>query len=635
MSLALYVFLVILLPVVSAVGSVIISERYRWVVSAFSAVLLFGSFLLACAVFAVQWNQPAVTYSTEWFVLGDRSITADVLLDSYTVLLLLLVTGISFLVHVFSIGYMAGDHREQQYYAFLGLFTATMLAFVLAGNLLLLFIFWELIGFCSYMLIGHWREKPEAATAARKAFMINRIADLGFVVGLLIYWSDTGTFSINSAVSSPEIQTWASLCFLIGVMGKSAQFPFFNWLPDAMQGPTPVSALIHAATMVVAGIFLLLRLQPIFSPLTGDIMMIVGAITALAGALSALHQFDVKRILAYSTISQLGFMLLALGAGTPAGTLLHLFTHAFFKAGLFLSVGAILHSMHHAQRNATEHYDVQDIRNLGNLRKHLPITFICFTACAAALVGLPFFSGFQSKDAILTAVYHWALEPWKVLAAAATALTVLITVAYTVRLWWFAFIAPAQKASPDTPTEVPVVMQLPMLVLALSSLWWIVSINPFNFSGWIFEGLNAPASHGTPVVWLSATAVPITAVLCILWFRRSTGANAIPLLREGFYLDTMNRVAAERPTLVVSTLVDTVDRRWIDAVLHGLAYVQVTFAYFVASLDKYVVDGIVHFMAGLALMTGRLARSFSNGKIQTYILLASLSLIIFLFWVLL
>jgi NADH-quinone oxidoreductase subunit L len=274
---------------------------------------------------------------------------------------------------------LAGDPAFRQYFAMLGFFTFSMLGVVVADNLLFVFIFWELVGFSSYMLIGHWKEKPEAADAAKRAFLFNRVGDIGFLIGLMILWTHAGSFNITDLASFSGENTWmtaASLCIFCGAIGKSAQFPLFSWLPDAMEGPTPVSALIHAATMVAAGIFLLARIDFLFTPAALNVVVITGTLTALAGALSALVQHDIKKILAYSTISQLGLMVVALGAGAPEAAMLHLFTHAFFKACLFLAAGAVIHSLHQAQHKSHLSLDVQDIRNLGGLTE--TAIYLCY-----------------------------------------------------------------------------------------------------------------------------------------------------------------------------------------------------------------------------------------------------------------
>jgi NADH-quinone oxidoreductase subunit L len=635
-SVLTYSILIVVLPLVSALVASVIASHYKSMVPIASSFLLLLTAVASSILFFSAWNSTPLVFEVDWFQLNGKTISIGILLNAQTLVLLVVVSIVSFLVHLFSIGYMAGDGGEQRYFAILGLFTFSMLGLVTASNLLQLFIFWELVGFSSYALIGHWREKPEAARAAKKAFVINRVADLGFIAGLLMIWAATESFSMVG-LPADENSSWrmlASMCFLLGVLGKSAQFPFFNWLPSAMQGPTPVSALIHAATMVVAGVFLLMRLFPLFTPQALDVVAIVGASTALLGALAALHQFDIKKILAYSTISQLGLMLVAVGAGSPNIALLHLFTHAFFKAGLFLAAGAIIYSLHESQRQSATHADVQDLRNLGGLRHNMPFTFLAFTLCAAGLVGLPLFSGFQSKDAILTLLVCWQQKPWQLLTVAATIGTVMLTVAYTFRLWWFTFMAPARTAYFLAASEVPPVMRFPLMVLTSGSLWWMVAPNPLHFYGWMLNGLQEPVMDNAYITWGSAIVIPALLLACWRWFRTREPGVGVSVFTNGFFLDWMNQRFVSIPTLALASVTERVDKKIIDGALHFIAYVTTAVAYITARVDVTLVDGTVNAIGKLSLVTGRVARSISNGKIQTYILWPVLALIIFLFWVL-
>ncbi len=327
--------------------------------------------------------------------------------------------------------------------------------------------------------------KTNSSKAATKAFLINRLGDLGFLIGLMILWSWLGNLDVrhlNLTSVPPCWLTTAGVCIFIGVIGKSAQFPLFHWLPDAMEGPTPVSALIHAATMVAAGVYLLIRIESLFTEDALITISIVGSITAVTGAAGALFQYDIKKILAYSTISQLGFMVMAIGAGAAQGGYMHLLHHAFFKAGLFLGAGAVIHAMHKALHYHEEPIDVQDIRNLGGLRKKLRITFITFMICAAALAGLPFTSGFVSKEVILTQMNTWSGNEfsWKWLVMLSAWGVTFLTPVYTFRLVWFIFFA-KPKHEIDI-NEVPFVMRLPLLVLSVGSLALLISFNPFHIS---------------------------------------------------------------------------------------------------------------------------------------------------------
>ena len=364
--------------------------------------------VISCFLFMRIWPDRVENYGFTWIDLPglDLAFSLSFWLNNIAVLLLCIVTFVSFLVHLYSLEYMKGEKGFARYYSFLGLFTLSMVGIVLADSLLTIFIFWELVGFSSYLLIGFWYNKESAAKASLKAFLVNRIGDAGFLIALMIIWSKAGTFNLIElktilSISQPDVWwTIAGFGVLSGVIGKSAQFPLQIWLPDAMEGPTPVSALIHAATMVAAGIYLLARIYVLFDPVVLDVIAVIGALTAFMGAVAALTQTDIKRVLAFSTISQLGYMVLGMGVGAYGAALFHLTTHAFFKACLFLSAGAIIHALHEAQKDGN-HFDAQDMRFMGGLRKKMPITFAAFSISALALAGVPFFSGFLSKDAIL------------------------------------------------------------------------------------------------------------------------------------------------------------------------------------------------------------------------------------------
>jgi NADH-quinone oxidoreductase subunit L len=487
------------------------------------------------------------------------------------------------------------------------------------------------------MLIGHWNQKPEAADAAKRAFILNRVGDAGFVVGLMVVWSHTGSFDIlclSSVTGSAGWQTVASLGIFCGIIGKSAQFPLFAWLPDAMEGPTPVSALIHAATMVAAGVFLLARVHFLFTPVTLDVVAITGCITALLGALSALAQYDLKKILAYSTVSQLGLMITSLGAGAPEAAMLHLFTHAFFKACLFLAAGSVIHSLHQSQHQSHTTFDVQDIRNLGGLKKKLPYTFLMFVLSGASLAGIPFFSGFLSKDAILTSIFVWKGDvTWRWLILACAFLVSFITVLYTFRMIWSIFFGDERSTKNLSVVEPPPVMRAPMALLAAASLWIIVSANPFNFSGWVYNGLvSGKHFHLTLVVLFSAAWVLLALLAAYVIRNRSIDIAA---LRNGFYFNDIYRKMIETPAFKTANLTSLTDIKWIDGLLHVGAYVQLIVAHVTGWIDRAVVDGVVDDTAGMAKGIGSFIRSFQSGKIQLYVFWASFAIIIFIIWTLL
>lgn len=566
-----------------------------------------------------------------WFAVGDHHFMASLALTNQSLLMLLVVSLISLLVHIYSTVYMGGDPDWKKYFTMLGFFTFSMQGIVLSDNLLFLFIFWELVGFSSYMLIGHWTKKPEAGRAASKAFIMNRIGDAGFLVGLMIVWANYDTFSVSAlaeSVSQTPWQTAASLCIFCGVIGKSAQFPLFTWLPDAMEGPTPVSALIHAATMVAAGVYLMVR---VFGLFTADALLVVaitGMITTLIGAVAALSQYDIKKILAYSTMSQLGLMILALGLGVVDAALLHLVTHAFFKACLFLSAGMVIHALHDAQPSHL-HFDVQDIRSMGGLRKSMPVTFATFLISGASLAGVPFFSGFLSKEAILTALFlHSNIFSWCMIAVILC--VSFITVLYTFRLIWFAFFGESRNTLDIK--EASWVMRTPVIILAGLSLWLVVSWNPFDFAGWMFQPQETPVYS----FWITMlSALWVTAALAASWllFRKGSFKTSA-LLRHAFYVDKGYDLFFNHAIRRANHTVTKVERKVIDRGIHGLVYFQVIFAHVVGWIDRAVIDGTVNATARLTGFGGKITRSFHGGNIQLYVFWSIFALIIFIIWAL-
>ncbi|MCZ6788126.1 MAG: NADH-quinone oxidoreductase subunit L, partial [Planctomycetota bacterium] len=414
---------------------------------------------------------PAGGYLAEswtWFEITDTiRFDVGIVVDGVTAAMLVVVTLVSFLVFLFSTGYMAGDAMYHRFFFWLSFFSVSMLILVVADNLLLLFIGWELVGLCSYKLIGFWCRDLANAEAAKKAFITTRIGDVGMLIGILMLYSSCGTLSIQGIfreVAAGSIAgsalTWAGIALFLGAVGKSAQFPLHVWLPDAMAGPTPVSALIHAATMVAAGVYLAARMFPIFTGQALQFIAWTGGITAILAALIAVTQTDIKKVLAYSTISQLGYMILGVGVGAPWAAMFHLCTHAMFKACLFLGSGSVIHAMHHAQ----------ELKDMGGLRKKLPITFWTFVISTAALAGLPFMSGFLSKDAILATALHSdvaGVKPlfWVGLGAA------FLTAFYMTRMVWLCFFGkPRNQEKYDHAHESPWVMTVPLVILAAFSI---------------------------------------------------------------------------------------------------------------------------------------------------------------------
>jgi len=427
---------------------------------------------LSLRLFIHFWRVADPSYRVEgnvsWIDVGNFHVDAGILVDGMTAVMLMVVCTISFLVHLFSVGYMHGDRRYDRYFSFLGFFTFAMLVIVLANNLIFLYIGWELVGLASYLLIGFWFDKNSAANAGKKAFLVNRVGDFGFWIGILVFFTVCGSLNyfelfanVYAGTIAGTLLTWAGIGLFMGAVGKSAQMPLHIWLPDAMEGPTPVSALIHAATMVAAGVYMVARLFPLFSPEALLVIMYVGAVTAFITATIALVKTDIKRVLAFSTLSQLGYMVMALGAGSAQAGMFHLTTHAFFKALLFLGAGSVIHAVHS-----------QEMPDMGGLRKKMPITFVTFLIATLAISGVPGFAGFYSKDGILGVTLAFAMAhgthylPF-ILGISAAALTAF----YMFRIIFMPFTGqPRDQQKFDHAHESGWTMTVPLTILAVLSI---------------------------------------------------------------------------------------------------------------------------------------------------------------------
>jgi NADH-quinone oxidoreductase subunit L len=489
-----------------------------------------------------------------WFASGDLAADWSLRIDTLTVVMLVVVTTVSSLVHIYSIGYMAHDDGQPRFFAYLSLFTFAMLALVTADNLLQLFFGWEGVGLASYLLIGFWYKKASANDAAIKAFIVNRVGDFGFLLGIFAIYAAFGTISFDAIfAAAPDhvgdtitlfgyeanLLTVACLLLFVGAMGKSAQFLLHTWLPDAMEGPTPVSALIHAATMVTAGVFLVARMSPLFelAPVALTVVVAIGAITALFAATVGLAQNDIKRVIAYSTCSQLGYMFVALGVGAYSVGMFHLFTHAFFKALLFLGAGSVIHALH----------EEQDLRRMGGLARKIPLTWAMMLIGTLALTGFPFTSGYFSKDAVVEAAYASA-DPVAIYAFWATVAAAFLTSLYSWRLMFMAFHGQPRMA-PDVlekAHESPPVMTIPLVLLAVGALgagfafkdvfigagyadFWRSALFTLpentiltdlkNVPQWVVLAPSAMMVAGFVVAWLCYIAVPVIPALLTRFFK--------------------------------------------------------------------------------------------------------------------
>ena len=474
--------LYLIIPFAPLVGAIVAGLGGRWVGrTGAHSVTIFGvllSFLAACVVFVdvLKGNSFNGTVYT-WLTTGPARFEIGFLIDRLSALMMVVVTFVSLMVHIYTIGYMAEDPGYQRFFSYISLFTFSMLMLVMANNFLQLFFGWEAVGLVSYLLIGFWYTRESAIYANLKAFLVNRVGDFGFILGIALVLAYFGTlqyapvFDGAKAMAAQTIEIWPGhawllmsvvcICLFIGAMGKSAQFPLHVWLPDSMEGPTPISALIHAATMVTAGIFMVARMSPLFelSATARSVVLVIGGITAFFMALVALTQYDIKRVVAYSTLSQLGYMTAALGASAYSAAMFHLMTHAFFKALLFLGAGSVIIALHHEQ----------DMRHMGGLRRRMPITYWTFLLGAISSVGIPGFAGYYSKDAIIEAV-HEASVPGHLFAYLCVLACVFVTATYTFRMLFMAFHGREHFHGEHPPHESPVVVTLPLVLLAIPSV---------------------------------------------------------------------------------------------------------------------------------------------------------------------
>jgi NADH-quinone oxidoreductase subunit L len=533
-------------------------------------------------------------------------------------MMLLIVTGVGGAIHIYSYGYMHEDRSMARFFAFMSLFTFSMLGIVLANNFIMMFIAWELVGVSSYLLIGFWFEKPSAGDAAKKAFITNRLGDFGFLAGILMVWSILGSLNFGVLESAMKTNpaalgasaTIAGLLVFCGAMGKSAQFPLHVWLPDAMEGPTPVSALIHAATMVAAGVYMLCRTLFLFNHDALQVISYIGGFTALLAALIAVQQNDIKRIIAYSTLSQLGYMIMAVGLSGPTPAMFHLTTHAFFKALLFLSAGSVIIGMHHEQ----------DIWQMGNLRKKMPVTFWTFLVGALALCGVPPFSGFYSKDSI----FAQALEEKSYGLFAVAVFIAALTTFYTFRLFFVVFSGKEKSEGASHAHESSAVMTVPLVVLAVFSfigggigIWnnygsqFIPDFKPLTLA----EQLTEPFHNLFPM--LCGLGAVVIGFFLALSLYKNAATDPLPAklgglataMKDKFYFDELYEATVIRLHDFIATVCDWFDRWMVEGFCIGL-------------------------IRGGTNLSGRALRLMQTGNLQTYAFLFVFGVAVVLYFVL-
>src|SRR5438067_861421 len=588
-------WIILLAPLVSAAVITVFTLRWKTLSSAISVVAVLVSFTNSCLIFALSTSGAA---EFTWIGIGDIfQVPFGLTLDPLSRTMVVLVSGVGAAIHIYSLGYMRADEGRSRYFAALSLFMFAMLGIVLANNFIMLFMFWELVGFTSYVLIGHWFYRDAAADAANKAFITTRIGDFGFMIGILMVWMATGSIVFAeiaprmSALSNHStFSTVVALLIFCGAVGKSAQFPLHVWLPDAMEGPTPISALIHAATMVAAGVYMLVRVAFVVQASSTALLIIawIGTITAALAALIATQQNDIKRILAYSTISQLGYMIMAVGLASNEAAMFHLFTHAFFKALLFLAAGSILMMLHHEQ----------NIWRMGGLSRRLPITFLTFAVGALALIGCPPFSGFFSKDAILALAYEHNTPIFAV-----ALFTAFLTAFYVIRLLVIVFFGKPRSDIARESHESPAVMTAPLIVLAI-----LATLGGFAFFARKFLALPVEKEVAPVVPVLAIVALIAGSGLAITLYRnRASEPVDFELLRHKFYLDEFYR--------------------WL------IYWTQELLARALAFFDRWIIDAAA--VGGSSRGTwsiGALLRLIQVGNLQGYVFLFGLGVVAIIYF---
>ncbi len=612
-------WIILFLPLLATAVITLFTLRCRTKSSLISISAVVAGFILSLVyIHANGWHSEHTETSRTWLSIGDLHADFGLKLDALSLMMLLIVTGVGGAIHIYSFGYMHEDKSMARFFAFLSLFTFSMLGIVLSNNFLQMFIFWELVGVSSYLLIGFWFEKPSAGDAAKKAFITNRLGDFGFLLGILMVWGLLGSLNFGvleaAMTSNPAAlgccATLAGLLIFCGAMGKSAQFPLHVWLADAMEGPTPVSALIHAATMVAAGVYMLCRTLFLFDANALHVIAYIGGFTALLAALIAVQQNDIKRILAYSTLSQLGYMVMAVGLAGPTPAMFHLTTHAFFKALLFLGAGSVIHGLH----------EEQNIWKMGGLKKKMPVTFWTFIIGTLALSGVPPFSGFYSKDSIFAQALHqhnYVLFTVAVLVAA-------LTTFYMFRLFFVAFLGEPRTEQARHAHESPKVMTLPLLALAVFAvIGGFIGIAGLYGAQFHLEGESLTLAqqfleplHAPFALACGLGAVIIGLIAAFILYKKAA-TDPLPArlgwlsraMRDRFYFDEIYQATFIRAHDFIASVCDLFDRWIVEGACIGL-------------------------VRGGTDLTGRALRLAQTGNLQTYALLFALGVALVLYFAL-
>ena len=672
---ALQIISFLILPILSFIVLIFFGKRFKkhssTIALGLMGLMLFNALtIFANSIFYNSENHHSLTRSFEWFSTGALNIYLGYYVDNITVIMLMVVALIGFLVHLYSTEYMKEDSRYSRYFAFLGIFIFSMNGIVLADSLIMMYIFWELVGLSSFLLIGFWFEKDRPPMAANKAFLTNRVGDIGMFIGIMILYFHVGSFNIKEIIGGvsdmdPALLTLAGLLVFMGAIGKSAQFPLHIWLPDAMEGPTPVSALIHAATMVAAGVYMTFRIFPFLTPEALTIIAVIGAITALMAAVTAITRNDIKAVLAYSTISQLGYMIMALGVGAPVYAFFHLVTHAMFKACLFLCSGSVIHAMHHSLHHLDDHdTDPQDMNNMGGLKNKMPITHAAMLISTLAIAGVPFFSGFLSKDGILAAVlsYYYKYDGWTIILPIAGFGAAMITAFYMFRLIFKTFYGePKKKDIYKHIHESPLPMTIPLMLLSVLSLAFVftANLNPLKSEGWfkaliykfskyhnflnmdyVNKGIKN-AHYDAMYLSLFVAFIGIGLSVLIYYLRKvdvEKVANLFNLVglynlsKNKFYIDKIYNTVLYVPFFMVTKISSFIDWNIYDQkIVDAWGWITLKTSKYVgisdySLLDQKIIDGTSHLTQ---YVSGKL-RKTQSGVIQNYLLGVLAILVIFI-----
>ncbi|HEY9197674.1 MAG TPA: NADH-quinone oxidoreductase subunit L [Mucilaginibacter sp.] len=688
LSIIICIIAAVALPLLAALINFCLPVKSKAAGWVSSLANLIGS-ILSAKVFAAVWNNHELHVQQVWFSIGSTRVYAGILLNNLSVLMLLLVSLIALPVHIYSTAYMKHDERYSRYFTYLSFFCFSMLGLVVVDNLVLFYAFWELVGFSSYLLIGFWFTRNKAVQANKKAFIMNRIGDIGLLSAIIILFTMYGTFDIDvlfghngivhftaihqghwvidpdlfphaagsvglpgvAAGALPAVWQYVAVAgIFLAVAAKSAQFPLHTWLPDAMEGPTSVSALIHAATMVAAGVFLLGRVYPVFTQPELTVLACTGCFTAFMAATIALTQNDLKRVLAYSTISQLGYMVLGMGVGAYSSSLFHLVTHAFFKCLLFLVAGIVIHEMQHIRDENNLDIDPQNISLMGGLRKKLPLTFITAVIGGLALIGLPLTSGYLSKDGILIRAFEWSADKsiWLKIVPVTALITSWLTAFYVARLIFKIFLGDFRLLiiKPEIKLHISDggwTYKLPLVFLAACCFFPLFSFNPLSFEhSWLLTGLHIaqqPSAEGTyhiaiPVI---VTFLSLLVIYMVYSFYIKQNRSLFPqagffykLSYNQWYFDRIYLRLIVKPILGLSKTFFWFDRAVIDGFIHLLQKTGNMLADVAGFTDKYIVDGFLHLLAALTQSIGNFARKFQTGKVQYY-LFSMLVIVLLLF----